>query len=102
MVLELVGSMAMVPIDRALNCALPIGPVQVSPPSVDLYSPTPASLSADALASPVPAQIVLESLGSIAMELPELIPNEADRYVHFGMVARASLVRHTPPPAGVA
>src|SRR5438309_6424511 len=101
MVFELVGSMAIDPIARALNCDFPIGPVQVSPPSLDLYSPTPASLSLDAFASPVPTHTVLGSFGSSSIELPELIPNEPERYVHVGCVARASLVRHTPPPAAI-
>src|SRR5262252_9476487 len=102
MVFEFVGSMAMDPIARALNCGLPIGPVQVSPPSVDLYSPTPASLSPDAFASPVPTHTVFGSFGSSWIELPELIPNETERYFQMGVVARASLVRHTPPPAATA
>src|SRR5512132_1322665 len=79
-----------------------MGPVHVSPPSVDLYRPTPASLSAEALASPVPTQTVLGSLGSSAIELTALIPNEPERYFQVGSDTRASSVRHTPPPAGVA
>src|ERR1700745_731736 len=102
MVFELVGSIAMDPIARALNWFFPIGPVQVSPPSVDLYNPTPASLSLDALASPVPTQTVLGSFGSNTIELPELIPNEPETYFHVGCAVRASLVRHTPPPAATA
>src|SRR5215467_10874866 len=99
MVFEFAGSMAIDPIARALNCAFPIGPVQLSPPSVDLYNPTPASLSLDAFASPVPTHTVFGSFGSSWIELPELIPNEADRYFQVGVVTRASLVRHIPPPA---
>src|SRR6516165_711272 len=72
-VLESAGSMAIDPMARALNELLPIGPLHVSPPSIDLYNPTPASLSADALASPVPTQTILLLFGSSVMELAALI-----------------------------
>ena len=74
--------MAMVPTPRASKTGLPSGPVQVSPPSVDLYRPTPASQPLlQALASPVPTQIVfpLGSLGSTAMEPMELISKGVER-----------------------
>src|SRR6516225_6281849 len=69
--LGLVGSMAIAPIDRpvatghvsevglsaqgAVPAVLPATSVQFIPPSVDLYSPTPASESPDPFGSPVPA-----------------------------------------------
>src|SRR5271169_3269563 len=58
-VLESVGSIAIEPMERALNTFLPSGPLHVFPPSTDLYKPTPASLSEEALASPVPTQTML-------------------------------------------
>src|SRR5438270_13637983 len=76
------GLMAMVLTPRALNTDPPIGPLQVSPPSVDLYSPTPASQPLlQALASPVPTHSVLPvgSLGSSTIDPTELISNEAER-----------------------
>src|SRR5262245_10529558 len=91
----------MVPIERPLNSATPSGPVQVSPPSVDLYRPTPAAESPDAFASPVPAYRVLPvaSLGSISSELPDWMPKPADRNFQRGVSPRALSVRHTPPLA---
>src|SRR5262249_50468555 len=48
------GVTAIVPMERPLK-GVPSGPVQVSPPSIDLYNPTPAPESALAFDSPVPA-----------------------------------------------
>ena len=63
--LELEGSIATVPIARLLEMAtLEASSVQVAPPSVDLYRPTPASESDEPLGSPVPTQIVFGLFGS--------------------------------------
>ena len=73
---------AMVPTARALKTDAPKGPDHVSPPSVDLYRPTPASQPLpQALASPVPTQRVFPvgSFGSNVMEPTEFIANEEDR-----------------------
>ena len=50
-----VGSTAMVAIPRSFDAATdPASNVHVVPPSVDLYTPTPASLSLEPFGSPVP------------------------------------------------
>src|SRR6266487_2039576 len=93
----------MEPTPRPPNTDLPYGPVQVSPPSVDLYRPTPWTHPLPhVLPSPVPTQIVFPvgSLGSIIIAPIELISNEPLRYVHDGWSASAFFVRQTPPPAG--
>jgi hypothetical protein len=105
MVRESPGSMTISPTPLPANSGLPIGPVQVLPPSVDRYRPTPATHpEAQMFASPVPTHTVLpvRSLRSIVTVPAALIPRGPPRYSHFGVAARASLVRHTPPPAGVA
>src|SRR5581483_2521994 len=102
MVFESPGLTAMVPIPRALKADFPSGPTQVFPPLVDLYNPTPASQPLpQALASPVPTQIVLPlgSLGSMAIEPTALISNGVDRYLHWGWDCSALSVRQMPPPA---
>src|SRR5205809_5694654 len=94
----------MVPMARPLNADVPIGPVHVFPPSVDLNIPTPAAESAEEFASPVPTYSVLpvESFGSTMIELPEFMPKLPDRNSQFGCPSSAFFVRHTPPPAGIA
>ena len=91
----------MLPMARPANAAAPSGPIQVSPPSVDLYIPTPAAESLEALASPVPTYSVspVGSLGSSVIELPEFIPKSPDRNCQLGWPLSAFFVRHTPPPA---
>ena len=95
------GVTAMLPIARPPNTEAPSGPVHVSPPSVDLYRPTPAAESPDAFASPVPTYSVLPlaSFGSSVIELPDWMPNSPDRNSQFGWPLNAFFVRHTPPPA---
>src|SRR3954467_14963393 len=92
---------AMLPIARPLKTARPSGPVQVSPPSVDLYIPVPAAESPDAFASPVPTYRVLPvaSFGSSVIELPDWMPKSEERNSQLGCPASAFFVRHTPPPA---
>src|SRR5687767_3230576 len=97
----LVGSTAIEPAARPLKCAVPNGPDHVVPPSVDLYTPTPAAESPDPFASPVPIQRVCPdaSLGSSTMDPTALMPMLPERYSHRGLPERALSVRHTPPPA---
>src|SRR5436189_3477092 len=98
--LESVGSTATVPIARLFEMAtLDASSVQVAPPSVDLYRPTPASESPAPFGSPVPTQIVFGLLGSIAIEPIALDAGPFHASVHAGVAARASVVFQMPPPA---
>src|SRR5277367_5456588 len=87
------------PIARALNTLLPIGPVQVSPPSVDSYKPTPAPLSPEEFASPVPTHTWLLLFGSRTTDPVAFVAKDAERNVQIGCAFSALSVRHTPPPA---
>src|SRR2546422_11721468 len=96
------GLIAMLPTPRPAKADWPSGPVQVSPPSVDLKIPTPWTQPLpQVFASPVPTYSVLPvaSFGSSVIEPMALIPNPPERYVHFTVFASASSVRQTPPPA---
>src|SRR6266498_3094399 len=89
------------PMPRPPKTDLPYGPVHVSPPSVDLYRPTPWTQPLPhVLPSPVPTQSVFGSAGSRVMAPMELIWNEPLRYFHEGSSASAFSVRQIPPPAG--
>ena len=92
------GSTAIELTPRPPNTVLPYGPVQVSPPSVDLYSPCPCTQPlAHVLPSPVPTNSVLPlaSFGSSAIDPIELISNEPLRYFHDGSSASAFSVRQS-------
>jgi hypothetical protein len=71
------------------------------PPSVDLYSPTPASESLEPFGSPVPTYTVfpVASVGSKIMEPMAFESMPLLEGVQLGVDASALLVFHTPPPA---
>src|SRR5690349_4443699 len=60
--------------------------------------PTPASESADAFCSPVPAYSVCDAASYVSAPIA-LVANPPDRYCQWGVVARPSFARQTPPPA---
>src|SRR6185369_16745355 len=74
---------------------------QCSPPSVDLYNPSPASESLEPFGSPVPTYTVapLGSVGSYRRDPIELVANPALTGRHCGVPASTFAVFHTPPPA---
>ena len=57
--------------------------------------PTPASESADAFCSPVPAYSVCDAASSVSIPIA-FVPNEPETYVQDGFDASASSVRQTP------
>src|SRR5919109_2391390 len=103
MVFGLPGFTAIEPIPRPPKTDFPYGPDHVSPPSVDLYRPTPWTQPLPhVLPSPVPTQSVFPvgSFGSRVIAPIELISNEPLRYFQEGSSASAFSVRQIPPPAG--
>src|SRR5262245_30505981 len=91
-VFESFGLITIEPMPLPPNCGLPIGPVHVTPPSVDLYRPTPATQpDAQMFASPVPTQTVLPvgSLESMVTAPAELMPSGPPRYSQVGVLSIA-------------
>src|SRR5262249_56671789 len=85
----------------AVEAVLPATSVQLFPPSVDLYNPTPASESPEPFGSPVPAYSVFP-LGSVESKITEPIALEGMPLFdgcQFGCGSSALSACQTPPPA---
>src|SRR4051794_1416509 len=96
------GATATEPMERLVATeAEPGTSFQLTPPSVDLNSPSPASESPEPLGSPEPAYSVLPeaSLGSAMREPNEFVGRSAGGAIHAGFAASALFVRQIPPPA---
>src|SRR5689334_10089614 len=92
----------MAPIERLMPADSEPGTIaHVSPPSVDLYRPRPASESPEPFGSPEPAYSVLpvESVGSTISEPKALVFSPSSIGVQVGLVSSAFSVRQIPPPA---
>src|SRR5882724_225027 len=75
--------------------------VHVSPPSVDLYIPKPASESPEEFGSPVPAYSTLLAASYVSVPIA-FVAKLPEMNVQAGLVERALVLRQIPPPAAAA
>src|SRR6476661_2129555 len=76
--------------------------VQLVPPSVDVYKPMPASESADAFGSPVPAYRMLLVASYVRAPIA-FVAKLPETNVQFAPLPESALsVRQMPPPAAAA
>src|SRR5262249_33083383 len=96
----LFGSTAMPAIERpCVTARLPGTRLHEAPASDDVKRPSPASESLEPFGSPVPTSTWAELWGSTQSEPIALVVRPDMTDVQAGVLASASLVRQTPPPA---